>query len=317
MPNDDITNFRINVDTYFENKKKIHDDPLFHGLPLPTATLQRALLKLRIGEVTILGGYEGHGKSALAQQIAFNLAKLYATTNPEEPSLMQHSQVVLYVSLEMSLASIIDRAVTQETGFNYSSLVLPEDMSPEEFDLLETRKENVRHWPLDIIDKMNISSTQVIDYVYAELKRFKRVRLVVVDYLQLLKDKIAGTESERLETITQELKQLAMEQNLHVLALSSLNRNTDGGIPTTQNLRNSGGIGFAADNVILLHRPKIAIHDLDDTWDNVAVLGVNKARAGKPGQYHLRWTPSRLYFTDLTPHDERRLTPLPKTGNRF
>jgi replicative DNA helicase len=130
------------------------------------------------------------------------------------------------------------------------------------------------------------------------LKRRKGVRLVIVDYLQLItpEDRPAPRH-EQVASISRRLKQLARELQLPIIALAQLNRESEGRQdkkPRLADLRESGSIEADADTVLLLHRPEV-----NGTSDRLDII-FGKQRNGPTGEISVRFVKELMRVEDLT-----------------
>src|SRR5579875_2576879 len=130
---------------YLAHLRRVAENPAYRSLPLPLASLQAALGGLRMEEVTILGGFEGHGKSALAQQIAFAVADSFRADPAEDRRL------VLYASLEMGRYQLMARHLVQQSGMALDKLLNPERLDGREWDRVEAALDDAAGLPLVIL----------------------------------------------------------------------------------------------------------------------------------------------------------------------
>lgn len=319
-----LINFKIAGRVFIDELKSVSADPTRFSVPLPEGALRNALNRLRMGEVTVLGGFEGHGKSALAEQIAFGAARHFASIDMEDVSEEEaffgdgenRQMGVLYCSLEMGWQQLLARALAQHSHIGITRLLEPERISSFEWDDIEKQVELIGSWPVQIFDSSILRTGDLPGMVDLCRQQYD-IKLVVVDYIQLLANQAqSGNEVAKLDEIIRDLKELSRSRGLHVIALSSLNRNnSDGDVPTSMNLRGSGGIAFGADNVLLLHRPKLSNPNLDEQWNDVAILNVAKQRNGPVGMYYLKWDKTQLRFQNLDPWLTEHLPPLKR--NRY
>ena len=182
------------------------------------------------GELIIIAGRPSVGKSSLAVQIA---AKASIS-----------SQTVFY-SLEMKSSQIVRKAACSLTGLTADELVWDEDA-----------REKVSHMNLYVCDNL----VQTVNAVYESALKFKEsvgLDLLIIDYLQLLKTESRyQTREQEISEITRQLKLMARELDVPVLALSQLSRDSEkrGGRPKLSDLRGSGSIEQDADVVFLIHK---------------------------------------------------------------
>ena len=313
-----ISNYKVGALGFVEELKKRRATPQLHGLPLPEGTISRALgKKFRPEKVTLLAGHSNHGKSIIAQQLTFHAARVFAERNQDladpETGEMRKPQAVVYFTVEMPWTELLARAITQICGFDNGKLMDPEDIDEAAGDwgTIEAGLMMIEDLPVYIVDDPQLSITSIEKYL-AALRREADVRLVVIDYLQIM-DSSGTSENEnlRLKQISQRVKRIARQLQCHIILISSLNQRGDGFLPTLQNIRNSGDIVFNVDTVVFLHQPYLADHRVGDAWEGVAVFSVGKNRAGKVGEYKLKWNEGFLKFEDLDHYDESNLPELP------
>ncbi len=311
--------FRRTLDTY-------RDNPNRYVIPLPEGPLQQIFHRLRVGELTVLGGLPGHGKSALAEQLGFFIAKEFAQLNSEildsvsdEDELVNDKEFVnscaMYFTLEMNWEQLISRALTQLTHVPSLNIQEPEKITRLDWAGLEPFLEKIATWPMIIYDSSVLKSSAVEQYVSRLESSGFKPKLIIIDYLQLLADELpyGGNDVTKLDNITRTLKEIARKHECHIIALSSLNRGEtdDFGIPTMNNIRGSGGIQYGADNILILHQPHKTNASLDDSWRNITVLKVEKQRAGKADvMYYMRFDEQKLRFENLSGAEQAVLPPL-------
>lgn len=212
--------------------------------PLPWRGLTVLTGGLRPGQLVVLAARPKVGKSAAALAIALHAA----AAGP-----------VLFASLEMTRAEVSERAVSilARVDASVASGVRPPDDNAQR-ELLEATSIASR-LSLQVID----ASTQTLTSIRAAARRMRArggLRLIVVDYLQLMASELAGRDTTRereVAVIARGLKTLAKDMECPVLALSQLNRavgETDE--PTLRHLRESGAIEQDANAVWFLHREK-------------------------------------------------------------
>jgi len=283
--------------TFIENARTGN---IIKPLSLPLETLQQATKGLRAGELTVIAGYEGMGKSLIASQIFFHGAE---HAQVDKTTGLQDQFV--YCTLEMDDLQIIGRFVMQRTGIDSEKLSDPTLLSDSERSKIDALFTDMGSWPFAFLDDGGLETSR-IDIELDKIKELGHPRLVVVDYIQLLGD--AGTDSKSLESASKRLKQIARNHKTHVIAISSMNRNSDDiSVPNSKSLRGSHGIAHNADNVWVVHRPRIMSDAWSEVWDNAAILKILKQRSGRSGEHYLGWNDSNITFRDLLPSEKRNL----------
>lgn len=213
----------------------------------------------RGGELIVIAARTTIGKSSYAENIAEGITK---RSNP-----------VMYFNLEMSAKRMMERFARRQHKLSLSAFLsgpTHEQDVAAMYEIAELRKT----MPLTLINDGMASTASIWADVSQHVIRHGPLQLIVVDYLQLLKDKSpkSGSEVLRIAQITGSLKALAMEQDVPVVLISQLNRNVEhrGGEPELHDLRDSGAIEQDADLVLMMWR--------DD--DDITKLKVAKNRDG-------------------------------------
>lgn len=213
------------------------------GLPVGIIDLDAMLNGLRPGQLVILGGRPGMGKSIFGVDIARHAA-------------MKCRVNTAVFSLEMSTPEIVNRILSGESGVPLRSIEKGA-LTEQDWTKLARRAGEIDEAPLTIDDSPNMTLAEIRSKV-RRLHRREPLGLVVVDYLQLLTTS-SRSDNRAIEVaeLSRGLKLLAKEIGCPVVAASQLNRNPDGRAdkrPQLSDLRESGGIENDADIVILLHR---------------------------------------------------------------
>jgi len=202
------------------------------GIPL----LDKSLGSLSGGRLYVVGARPATGKTALAISAAFNTC-VYGT--------------VLFCSYEMQPSEIMGRILAR------LSRVDSQDISYKTLTDAQMQRLSEQY---DTAGKLPIRfgvNCHTPEKVRAEALRIKDLRMVVIDYLQLMSSG-RRAESRRVEVgqISRSLKQLSIELNVPVLALSQLNRNSEGSAkpPTMSEMRESGDIEQDADAIVLMYQ---------------------------------------------------------------
>ncbi len=228
------------------------------GISTGLVDLDRKLGGLHPSDLLILAGRPSMGKTSLATNIAFNIAKAYRrgrTHDGNEGAI--EGGVVGFFSLEMSSEQLAARILSEASEVP-SEQIRRGDMTEVEFRKFVEAAKSLESCPLYIDDTPALPISQVA----ARARRLKRTHgldVLMVDYLQLLKGTGRG-ESNRVQEvseITQGLKAIAKELNIPVVALSQLSRTVesrDDKRPQLSDLRESGSIEQDADVVMFVYR---------------------------------------------------------------
>ena len=208
-------------------------------------------------DLIIIAARPGMGKTALTLSMARNIA-----VTKQIP--------VAFFSLEMSSVQLITRLISAETGLSSEKLRTGK-LADHEWQQLNVKVTDLEKAPLFIDDTPSLS---IFD-LRAKARRLSSqhgIKLIVVDYLQLMTAGInskSGNREQEISTISRNLKALAKELNIPVIALSQLSRavETRGGTkrPMLSDLRESGAIEQDADIVSFIYRPEY--YNIDE-WDD-------------------------------------------------
>ncbi|MCM1579472.1 MAG: DnaB-like helicase C-terminal domain-containing protein, partial [Ruminococcus sp.] len=201
---------------------------------------------------------------------------------------------VVVFSLEMSNEQLITRMLASESLVENDRL-LKGDIGEREWEKLAAGSDRIAAMNLYLDDSAGITAVQM----KAKLRRVKNLGLVIVDHLQLMN---SGKRNENRVTemseITRQLKLMAKELNVPVIALSQLSRGVDSRPdkrPLLSDLRESGSIEQDADIVMFLYRD--GYYNRDSAEDiNLAECIVAKNRHGETGTINLRWNGQYTLF---------------------
>ncbi|KQO33053.1 replicative DNA helicase [Flavobacterium sp. Leaf82] len=209
-------------------------------------------------DLIIIAARPAMGKTAFVLSMARNIA-------------IDFGHPVALFSLEMASVQLITRLISSETGLSSEKLRTGK-LEPHEWTMLSTKVKNLEKAPLFIDDTPSLS---IFD-LRAKCRRLVSqhgIKIIIVDYLQLMtaggNSKGGGNREQEISTISRNLKALAKELNVPVIALSQLSRavETRGSSkrPLLSDLRESGAIEQDADIVSFLYRPEY--YKIDE-WDD-------------------------------------------------
>ncbi|HEX8015626.1 MAG TPA: replicative DNA helicase [Flavobacterium sp.] len=209
-------------------------------------------------DLIIIAARPAMGKTAFVLSMARNIA-------------IQFGHAVALFSLEMASVQLITRLISSETGLSSEKLRTGK-LEPHEWTMLSTKVKDLEKAPLFIDDTPSLS---IFD-LRAKCRRLASqhgIKIIIVDYLQLMtaggNNKGGGNREQEISTISRNLKALAKELNVPVIALSQLSRavETRGSSkrPLLSDLRESGAIEQDADIVSFLYRPEY--YKIDE-WDD-------------------------------------------------
>jgi len=262
------------------------------GLATGFADVDRLTLGLQPGELVILAARPSMGKTALALNIAENIALAREGRHP-----------VAVFSVEMSAEQLVRRMICSRARVSAHKLSRGY-VSKEQHGSLVQAADVLRKAPIFIDDSGGLEVLELRSRA-RRLKRKYDVELIIVDYLQLLHYPERAREGRQLETaaISSALKAMAKELNVPVLCLSQLSRAPEqrdktSGVPRLSDLRDSGAIEQDADVVFLLRRPRMYADDPDHDDERLAVLDLAKQRNGPTGEIRLNFEADCTLFED-------------------
>jgi replicative DNA helicase len=229
------------------------------GLSTGLKDLDQKLGGLHASDLIVLAARPSMGKSALATNIAFHVARHYAyDVKPDGSRQTAQGGVVALFSLEMSAEQLAMRLLAELTDVP-SDRIRKGDINASEFGRIRDAAGEISDAPLFIDDTGGLSMAKLAARS-RRLKRTSGLDLIVVDYLQLVTASDSGRIDNRVQEvtqITQGLKALAKELDVPVLALAQLSRqveNRDDKKPQLADLRESGSIEQDADVVMFIYR---------------------------------------------------------------
>lgn len=274
---------------------------------------------LQSSDLIILAGRPSMGKTALATNLAYNVARAYKTEpKPDGTEAVVDGAVVGFFSLEMSSEQLATRIISEQSSIP-SERIRRGKVEREEFDRLVDAAQALQELPLYIDQTGGISVAQLAARA-RRLKRQKGLGLLIVDYLQLLTGSSRRASEGRVQEvseITTSLKALAKELNVPVIALSQLSRQVEAREdkrPQLADLRESGSIEQDADVVMFVFREEYYVERAqprEGTAEHAEwmermeqVLGraeiiIGKQRHGPTGTVPLQFDGSVTRFGDL------------------
>ena len=245
------------------------------GLSTGLVDLDKKLGGLHRSDLLIIAGRPSMGKTALATNIAFNIARAYKrgrTHDGTEGAV--DGGVVGFFSLEMSAEQLAARILSEASEVP-SEQIRRGDMTETEFRRFVQAAKALEACPLYIDDTPALPISQLA----ARARRLKRTHgldILVIDYLQLVRPATArDSRVNEVSEITQGLKAIAKELDIPVIALSQLSRaveNREDKRPQLSDLRESGSIEQDADVVMFVYREEYYKEREKPGDDNLAAM---------------------------------------------
>lgn len=222
---------------------------------------------------------------------------------------------VAVFSLEMNALQLYKRLVSQETWIPLDNLTKTGmDAATEAYYMREKAK--LVNAVIHIDDTPGLSIFDLKNKA-RKLKREKKIKLIIIDYIQLMSsgNNSNGNREQEVSQISRGLKLLAKELEIPIIALSQLSRNVEnrpggGKRPQLSDLRDSGSIEQDADMVQFIYRPEYYGIEVDEKGESVkgkAKLIIAKNRHGATTDVDLRWVGSNVLFLDID--DNRTVLP--------
>lgn len=276
----DLTILKIN--------KAMEENGSLSGVPTGFKNLDNLIEGLHDSSLNILAARPSVGKSALAMAIAENVA-------------YEQDKNVLFVSLEMDSVQLCTRTMAAKTRIDSKRIRRGEISESEYMKIANALGEFAEK---GILTYENGASTlEAIKSVTRRQVSKRGIDLLIVDYLQIMDTAgNRGTREQEISALSRGLKQLAMEINKPILALSQLSRKAESREnkrPILSDLRDSGAIEQDADTVMFLYREDYHLEERKNTENGIMEVIVAKNRNGPIGTANLYFSPSQTRFGDV------------------
>lgn len=271
VPQNDADEYRIISDTMAETLDAIEataDREGVTGVPTGFLDLDELLGGLHGGQMIVIAGRPAMGKSTLAVDIC-------------RAAAIRNQMASCIFSLEMTRRELTTRVIAAEAKVRLHNLHNADNLTDADWARIASAMSQIGAAPLFIDDSPHVNMTEIRAKAH-RLKREHDLRLIVIDYMQLM---TSGKRVENRQTevseFSRQIKLLAKEIGVPVVALSQLNRGPEQRTnkrPMLSDLRESGSIEQDADIVILVHRDDM--YDKESTRPGEADLIVAKHRNG-------------------------------------
>jgi len=262
------------------------------GVPSGYISLDRITNGWQKSDLIILAARPSVGKTAFALNIARNAA-------------VDHNMPVAVFSLEMSSTQLAKRLMTSETGLSADKIKGSVKLEKDEWQQMEQRLTRLSKSSLYIDDTPGI---QLMEFrtKAKNLVKNKKVRLIIVDYLQLIQGpaELRGMREQEVAAISRTLKATAKELEVPIIALSQLSRQAvqrSGGIgkPQLSDLRESGSIEQDADMVLFIHRPDyVGLSENAEDRDKTQII-IAKHRNGAIAEIDMVFKSDQVRFVEV------------------
>lgn len=241
-----------------------------------------------IGELSVICGRPGMGKTALAEVVAVNVAKKYGT--------------VLFFSQEMSSTNLVLRNMCRSAGVSMHRLRSGRLGSSDYQNLAGVANEGDQ-MSLYISDASAVSPMQIVSMA-RRLRRMKNdLVMIIIDYIQLMSPpkKYRDNEVREMNEISMALNRMKKELNVAIVPLAQLNRNIEmrrDKHPTESDLKQSGQIEQDADAIIGVYRAE-KYYPTKEEYKNIAEIGVLKQRNGPTEWVTVGYDKQLMKFQEL------------------
>lgn len=263
-----------------------------YGITTGLKRLDKQINGWQKSDLVILAGRPGSGKSTAAMNFAISSA---LNGNP-----------TAYFSLEMSKEQLVGRLLSIVSEINSQDIIMKR-LNEEQIKDLMNRSKILDKMPLYIDESASLNTFEFKSKA-RKLIKDKNVKLIIVDYLQLMDaDSKKTSREQQISEISRSLKLISKELNITVIALSQMSRDIEKRTdkrPQLSDLRESGAIEQDADMVIFCYRPdmmgipEIEIGELVIPSDNLFFLDIKKFRNGQPGEIITKIIPELTKIID-------------------
>jgi len=260
------------------------------GVPSGYRSIDEVTYGWQKSDLIIIAARPSVGKTAFVLTMARNM------------SIDHHIPVALF-SLEMSDVQLVKRIMISETGMTPEKMNGVKKISDSEWKNFTDRLVQLENAPLWIDDTPSLSIFEFRSKA-RRLVRNNGVRIIIIDYLQLMTGppELKGQREQEVSTISRQLKSIAKELNVPIIALSQLNRQveTRGGNkrPQLSDLRESGAIEQDADIVMFIHRPEKYGVAEENSYPGETDIIIAKHRNGEVKDVKMRFLASEVRFVD-------------------
>src|SRR6202045_3270617 len=298
--------------------KAFQRDGKLSGIATGLRDLDVKMGGLQPSDLIIIAGRPGMGKTALATNIAYNVAKAHRAEVQADGTMKSvNGGIVGFFSCEMSAEQLATRILAEQTSIA-SSMIRRGGITETDFENIRDYSIELQTLPLYVDETGGLSISQLTARA-RRLKRQKGLDLIVIDYIQLLQGsgKRSDNRVQEVTEITTSLKALAKELNVPIIALSQLSRQVesrDDKHPQLSDLRESGSIEQDADVVIFVYREEYYLQNKEpkpgtpehEKWQTEMDLALGKAeviiakqRHGPTGTVRVQFEGQFTRFSDF------------------
>lgn len=256
------------------------------GIPSGFVDLDYRMSGLQPSDLILIAARPSMGKTAFVLNIAQYIS-------------VKKKITAAVFSLEMSKVQLVNRMLSLESLVE-AQQIRNGDLTENDWGKLIEAADSIAHSNLIIDDTPSISIAEL----RSKCRKYKLehdLGIIIIDYLQLMTgSKSSESRQQEVADISRNLKAIARELNVPVIALSQLSRSVEGREdkrPMLSDLRESGAIEQDADVVMFIYRDEYYNHDSEDR--GIAEIIVAKQRNGPTGTVKLKWIPEYTKFANL------------------
>lgn len=265
------------------------------GVPTGFIELDKMTTGFHEDQLIILGARPGVGKTAFALNIAQNISSKTGMT-------------VAIFSLEMGAESMVDRMLSAE-GLIHNHSIKTGQLTDEEWRKVTIAQANLASAPIYIDDTAGIRITEIRSRARKLAKETGNLGLILIDYLQLITGTGRENRQQEVSEISRQLKILAKELKVPVLALSQLSRGLEqrqDKRPVLSDIRESGSIEQDADIVAFLYRDDYYRSEGEEETEpnNKIEVIIEKNRSGARGTVELLFQKEYFKFSSISKREE-------------
>ncbi len=261
------------------------------GVSSGFSELDKLTAGLQNGELIIIAGRPSMGKTAFALNIA-------------EHTALEDDNPVAIFSMEMSASSLAQRMISSLGRVNAHSIKTGQ-LQEKDWNRVDGAIRQMKNAPIYIDDTPSLTPIELRARA-RRIQREKGLSLIVIDYMQLMS--VTGNKENRateISEISRNLKALARELDIPIIALSQLNRSVEQRTdkqPQMSDLRESGAIEQDADLIAFIYRE--VVYDPETDKPRIALINVAKQRNGSIGKFNLTFLGEFTKFENYAPEYE-------------
>ena len=279
------------INEALDDIQRLQDSAGCSGVPSGFPSIDKITLGWQSSDLIILAARPSVGKTAFVLNLARNAA-------------VDYNMPVAFFSLEMPAIQLAKRMMVTETRLSADKIKGGVRLQPWEWEQLDIQLKRLASAPLYIDDTPSLPVMEFRSKVKKLVKQ-KGVRLVIVDYLQLMQgpSELRGMREQEVAAISRTLKATAKEMNVPIIALSQLSRQSENRVgsnrrPQLSDLRESGSIEQDADMVIFIHRYDYQGLNEDPNDVGRTQIIIAKHRNGAIADVDMRFRADEVRFVD-------------------